>query len=162
MKDRQQCVVQYMCTADWFSEICKTINTLKLWLMTQELAWNQRFKGLLKFLEAWNTIFLPFILGIQQSNKEMHSQWALSEWISKSLDQTEHQERPSATVHKGEAGLLKSFCPPWISTHHWFCSPPPQMLLIFASELHKSVTWNILQSDQYPDTLNYHCPQQSK
>ena len=43
--------------------------------MTQELAWNQRFKGLLKFLEAWNTIFLLlFILGIQHCNKEMHSQ----------------------------------------------------------------------------------------
>ena len=110
MKDRQQCVVQHMCTADWFSETCKIINTLKLWLMTQELAWNQRFKGLLKFLEAWNT-FLLFILGIQDSNKEMHSQWALSEWISKSLDQTEHQERPSTMVHRGEAGLLQNFCP---------------------------------------------------
>ena len=39
------------------------------------VSWNQRFKGLLKFLEAWNTIFLPlFILGIQHSNKAMHSQ----------------------------------------------------------------------------------------
>lgn len=38
------------------------------------VSWNQRFKGLLKFLEAWNTIFLLFILGIQHSNKAMHSQ----------------------------------------------------------------------------------------
>lgn len=43
--------------------------------MTQGVSLEPKLQRLLKFLEAWNTIFLPlFILGIQHSNKEMHSQ----------------------------------------------------------------------------------------